>query len=218
MSKLFWMRIASAFSMMLALAVHAQSVDKKFWAHVGPVGVQFNTDTRLVVAGAPVNGANADAKNNVSLGVEIGYEVAPSIIVSLTAGLPPTTTLTGKGGPVDGLQLGRVKYGPAVLSAHYHFDAGSFKPYVGAGINYTAVLESKDGAVAGLDVKSAWGSVLQAGVDVPLSNGWGLFLDIKKIYVKTKARGTVPAFGGPPAEASIRLNPLLVHAGISWRF
>ena len=89
--------------------------------------------------------------------------MAPSVIVSLTAGLPPTTTLIGKGGPVDGLQLGRVKYGPAVLSAHYHFDAGSFKPYVGAGINYTAVLESKDGAVAELDVKSAWGSVLQVG-------------------------------------------------------
>lgn len=38
MSKLFWMRIASAFSMMLTLTAHAQSADKKFWAHVGPSG------------------------------------------------------------------------------------------------------------------------------------------------------------------------------------
>lgn len=30
MSKLFWMRIASAFSMMLTLTAHAQSADKKF--------------------------------------------------------------------------------------------------------------------------------------------------------------------------------------------
>jgi len=211
-------RVAAAIALMSALTCYAQSSDKKFWSHVGPVAVRFNTDTQLTVGGAPVNGANADAKNNVSLGVELGYEVAPAILVSLTVGLPPTTTLTGKGGPVDGLELGRVKYGPAVLSAHYHLDAGSFKPYLGAGVNYTAVLESKDGVVAGLDVKSAWGGVLQAGVDVPLSAGWGLFLDIKKIYLKTTASGTVPAFGGPPAEAKIRLDPLLVHAGVSWRF
>jgi len=50
----------------------------------------------------------------------------------LTVGVPPTTTLTGKGGPVDGLELGRAKYAPAVLSAHYHFDAGVVKPYVGS--------------------------------------------------------------------------------------
>jgi outer membrane protein len=126
--------------------------------------------------------------------------------------------LTGKGGPVDGLQLGRVKYGPAVLSAHYHFNVGSLKPYVEAGINYTTVLNSKDGAVAELDVKNARGGVLQAGVDMPVSDDWGLFLDVKKIYLKTSARGTVPAFGGPPAQARIRLVPLLIHAGIGWRF
>lgn len=38
MSKLYWMRIAAAYSITLALSAHAQSADKKFWAHVGPVG------------------------------------------------------------------------------------------------------------------------------------------------------------------------------------
>lgn len=218
MLKQFWMRIASVFAMMLALNAYAQSEDNKFWAHVGPVDVRFNADTRLFVAGAPVNGANTGFSNNVSLGAELGYELMPSVILSFTAGVPPTTTITGKGGPVDGLQLGKVKYAPAVLSAHYHFDLGPFKPYLGAGVNYTAILESRDGAVAGLDVKGAWGGVLQAGADVPLSKDWGLFFDVKKIYLKTTADGTVPAFGGAPAKAKIRLNPLLIHAGISFRF
>lgn len=218
MSNKRWPHLAAVLALLSALSAHAQAIDKKFWLHIGPVAVRFNTDTQLVVGGAPVNGANAEAKNNVALGVELGFEVAPAVMVSFTVGSPPTTNLTGKGGPVDGLELGRVKYGPAVLSAHYHFDAGSFRPYVGAGINYTAVLESKDGAVAGLDVKSAWGGVLQAGVDVPLPGEWGLFVDIKKIYLKTTASGTVPAFGGQPANARIRLDPLLIHAGLSWRF
>jgi len=211
-------RSAAALAILAAASAHAQTEDKRIWAHLGPVAVRFSTDTQLTVGGAPVDGANASAKNNVSAAIELGYEVAPAVIMSMTVGYPPTTTLTGRGGPVDGLELGKVKYGPAVLSVHYHFDAGAIKPYLGAGVNYTAVLESKDGVVADLDVKSAWGSVLQAGVDVPLSGDWSLFLDVKKIFVKTKATGTVPAFGGPPAEANIRLNPLLIHTGISMRF
>jgi len=196
----------------------AQSSAKKWWLHTGPVAVKFNTDTALIVAGAPVDGANAQAKDNTTLAFEIGYEVAPSTIVSLTVGVPPTTTLTGKGGPVDGLELGRAKYAPAVLSAHYHFDAGVVKPYVGVGINYTMILDSRDGAVANLDVKNAWGAVIQAGVDVPINSAWFLFADLKKIYLKTTATGSVPAFGNPPAQAKLRLDPLLVNAGVGWRF
>ena len=29
---------------------------------------------------------------------------------------------------------------------------------------------------------------------------------------------TLPALGGPPASVSIRLNPLVVHAGLEYRF
>jgi len=199
-------------------AALAQSSAKNWWLHTGPVAVKFNTDTKLVVGGAPVDGANAEAKNNTTLALELGYEAAPSTIVSLTVGIPPTTTLTGKGAPVDGIEFGKAKYAPAVLSAHYHFDAGAVKPYVGAGVNYTIVLDSRDGAVANLDVKNAWGAVVQAGVDVPMNSAWFLFADLKKIYLKTTATGSVPAFGNPPAEAKVRLDPLLVNAGVGWRF
>lgn len=195
-----------------------QSATKSWWVHTGPVAVKFDSDAKLTVGGAPVDGASATAKDNTTLALEIGYELAPSTIVSLTVGIPPITTLTGKGAPVDGIALGKVKYAPAVLSAHYHFDVGTVKPYIGAGVNYTAILASRDGAVADLDVKNAWGAVIQAGVDIPLSSDWSLFADVKKIYLKTRATGTVPAFGNPPAQAKIRLNPLLFNVGVAWRF
>ncbi len=130
--------------------------------------------------------------------------------------MPPTTKLTGTG-PLEGAgELGRVKYGPAVLLATWSFDGlGAFRPYVGAGINYTIVLDSQDGAITSLKVKSAFGSVVQAGLDVSLGQRWGLFLDVKKIFLKTTADGMV---GSAPASASVRIDPLLVHGGVSYRF
>ena len=89
--------------------------------------------------------------------------------------------------------------------------------YVDAGINYTAILREKDGDVAGLKVRNAFGSV-PAGVDAPLQNGWNVVFDVRKILVKLKASGTLPAMGGPPTEATLKLNPVVVHAGIGYRF
>lgn len=216
----FWLRATAAAALIAAAAtpVLAQSSDSKYWAHVGPVSVRFSSSADLTVGGAAVPGASAELSNNTALGFELGYDITPSVSLAFTVGTPPTTTLRGKGGPVDGIELGKVQYGPAVLTAQYRFDLGGFKPYLGVGVNRTLVLKSRDGAVANLDVKSAWGSVLQAGFDVPVSKEWSVFLDVKKIFLKTKGDGTLPAFGGAPATADITANPLLVMAGVGWRF
>lgn len=201
------------------LSAGAYAQEKNFILKTGPVFIGFDTNTTLNVGGGLVPGANARAKDNVALGVEVVYLLNPTWGVSLTLGTPPTTTLVGKGGPVDGLVLGKVTYGPAVLSMNYRFNnLGTVTPYIGAGVNYTAVLSEKDGTVAHLKVKSAWGTVLQAGFEVPVNQDWGFFFDVKKIFLKTTATGTVPAFGGAPASANIRLDPTLVNLGASYRF
>ncbi len=112
-----------------------------------------------------------------------------------------------------------MKYGPAVLSVRRHlWEDGPVRPYIGAGINYTLVLESRDGFVSNLDVKNGVGPVLQAGFEVPIDQRWSFFVDAKKIWLKTTATGTLPALGGAPAYAKVRLDPLVVTAGVSYRF
>ena len=91
-------------------------------------------------------------------------------------------------------------------------------PHVDAGINCTWVWESRDADVAGLSVRNAWVGALHAGLDIPLARHWSLFLDVRKVYVKTTATGTVPAMGGLPVGLALTLNPLLVFAGVSYRF
>jgi outer membrane protein len=209
----------------LAAALPAAHAGDSPWSvRVGPALAAFDASAKVDVGGANVPGANVGVKDNVFLGIDIGYALNDRWTIRTALGIPPTTRLSAAGTlkgfvpPLTGT-LGRVKYGPAVLSATWKIgEFGAFHPYVGAGLNYTHVFSSKDGDIAGLKVKSAFGTALQVGFDVPIDRNWSLFLDARKIFVKTTATGNVPALGGPPAKASVTLNPLVVHMGASYRF
>lgn len=191
---------------------------------VGPAAAFFDESSSVKVAGAKFPGAEIELENNSTLGIEIGYALTSDFTLRLAVGVPPTTTLKADGTlqgmvpPLSG-KLGRAKYGPAVLSLTYGLpNLGAVRPYVGVGVNYTKIFSTSDGDVSGLRIDSGWGSALQAGFEWPLDERWSLFADVRKIFFKTKATGTVPALGNPPAEADITVNPTLVHVGIGYRF
>lgn len=209
---------------LLGTLSNAHAEDSPWSIRVGPAMVAFDASAKVDVGGANVPGANVAVKDNTALAFDIGYALDDRWTIRTAFGAPPTTTLSAAGSlkgfvpPLTGT-LGKVKYGPAVLSATWKLGKfGVFEPYVGAGLNYTHVFSSKDGDIAGLKVKSAFGTALQVGFDVPIDRHWAVFLDARKIYVKTTATGTVPALGGPPAKASVTLDPLIVHMGASYRF
>lgn len=202
------------------LAATAASAQTSPWTvRLGAAHVGFSTKADVQVNGAPVPGADASASSNTTLGLELSYGIAPRWTGRLLIGVPPTTTLTGTGALSGTGTLGRVKYGPAVVSATYDLLAsGGVRPYIGAGINYTMVFKSEDGFITNLDVKSAFGAVAQIGAEIPLDGGWSIAIDARKIFLKTKAEGTLPAMGGAAAHADVRLDPLVVFASIGKRF
>ncbi len=218
---------AAVASLAAALPAQAQAqapaneaAPKSPWRlYAGPAHIGFSTSADVRAGGQPVPGANAEADSNYSIGFGAIYDFHPGWSAELALGLPPTTALKGTGTLAGAGTLGKVKYGPAVLSVRRQlWDEGPVRPYIGAGINYTLVLESRDGFVSGLDVKNGVGPVLQAGFEVPIDARWSFFFDAKKIWVKTTATGTLPALGGAPAYAKVRLDPLVLTAGLSYRF
>lgn len=158
-------------------------------------------------------------KDNTGLGLSINdktipelditYFFSPNIAAELVLTVPQKQDVhsTAAG------YLGTLKHLPPSLLAQYHFTQfGGFKPYVGAGINYTRFSSVKllGGAA---DVKrSSWGGALQAGVDIPLNKQWSLNFDVKKVYIKTDV-----SLNGANA-GSFKINPVLVGIGLGYRF
>lgn len=213
-----WM-VASALVLATAQA-HAGDGGPSPWAfRMGPAQVAFSTNAVVSANGAVVPGGNVSASDNTTLGFELSYKATDSITARFLAGVPPVTTLRGEGTLAATGVLGKATYAPAVASLTYHLlKTGPIQPYVGAGVNYTMVLKSEDGFISPLKVKSAWGSVLQAGVEVPLDADWSVSLDARKIFLKTKADGLLPAMGGATAHADVTLNPLVVLLSVGRRF
>lgn len=181
----------------------------------GVAVINFDSSTDVNYAGTNVPGNSGEVRDDVTLGLGIGYFLTPNISIAGLGGVPPETTLDGRG-EFAGLSAGKVTYGPAVLAVNYHFTQfGAFQPFVGAGVNYTIVLNEKDLGVRKLKVDNAWGYVARGGFDVMMTDNFGFTFSAQKIFVDTDAKGT---FGGLPVSATVDLDPWIFHGGLVYRF
>ncbi|CAL2103008.1 Uncharacterized outer-membrane protein y4mB [Tenacibaculum sp. 190130A14a] len=115
-------------------------------------------------------------------------------------------------GDVD---LGHVWLLPPTLTIQYHFNFNNFRPYVGAGGNYTIFYNADPGAVVDVDYKNSFGYAFQVGFDYDLDDTWFLNLDAKYVGLSTDV--TVNA-GIATVPAEVDINPLLIGFGIGMRF
>lgn len=132
----------------------------------------------------------------------------------------------GKNAEVD---LGRVWLLPPTLTLQYHYAFGKFKPYVGAGINYTIFYGGNAGPVVqDVSYKNKVAFAAQAGFDVAISERVFLNADLKKLFLNTKATvnaGNLTPEGSPELkpvlsdiQADVEIKPWLIGVGIGYRF
>jgi outer membrane protein len=185
---------------------------------VGPVHLAFSTKADLY-AGGPVPGAGVHASSDNVFGVEIGYRLTPNWMARLDLANPVKSDLSGTGnlGPLG--RLAGVKVGPAILTLNYTPGMwGPIRPYFGGGISYMKVFSASPGALQNIKVDNNFGGVFLVGADWPLGDGYSIGLSFQKLYLKTNATGTVPAMGGAPVTASVRLDPLVTFLGVRKQF
>ena len=139
--------------------------------------------------------------------VDVSYFFNKNMAVELILTVPQKQTLSSS---LVG-EVGTLKHLPPTLLAQYHFNGNGFKPYVGAGINYTRFSSVNLGAGASID-KSSWGPALQVGVDIPLTGNMYLNFDVKKVYISTDVALNGNKIG------DLKIDPLLVGVGLGWRF
>ncbi|MRX11248.1 outer membrane beta-barrel protein [Pseudoduganella sp. FT25W] len=160
----------------------------------------------------PVGGTGASDRLTVSSKTipefDVSYFFTKNIATELILTYPQKHDVS-----LDGAKIGTIKHLPPTLTVQYHFapDA-TFRPYVGAGVNYTTFsgVNLLNGA-ASLEHDS-FGLALQAGADVAIDKNWSINFDVKKLQLRSDV------FIGGAKASRVKVDPVLVGVGIGYRF
>lgn len=175
----------------------------------------------LLVRGRLVNidTANQDSiaitdisvSNKVIPEVDFTYFISPNLAAELILTYPQKHDVSSS---AHGGKIGTLKHLPPTLTVQYHFTdlgLGAFKPYVGAGLNYTHF--SNVDLPAGFSIeKNSFGVALQAGVDYLIDKNWSVNFDVKKVQIRTDLSSNGANLG------TIKVDPLLVGVGVGYKF
>ncbi|MER8899613.1 OmpW family protein [Mesorhizobium sp. M0676] len=162
-----------------------------------------------------VPGSGLSYSNTVTPELDISYHFTDNIATELILG---TTYANIEGqGAIGALgNVGKVWLLPPTLTLQYHFtNFGAFKPYVGAGVNYTIFYNHDVGSADALHVKNTFGTALQVGFDYMVDQHWGVNFDVKKVFLKPDFDVTVD---GAKLTGKADLDPWLIGAGVTYRF
>ncbi len=176
------------------------------------IGVVPEDNSSSTTIGGHVN-ATAQAAPEVDFSYFFTDNIAAELIAATTR-----HDLQARGTSVGTVDVGSAWVLPPTLTLQYHFMPHErFSPYVGVGMNVSFFYGN---SAAGPTVKSFSldnnvGAALQAGFDYNVSGHWFANFDVKQIFVNTTAHLNT-ALG--PVTAKTSLDPLVVGAGVGYRF
>lgn len=160
--------------------------------------------------GLPLNGTTKiEASDRWIPEVDVSYFFTKNIAAELVLTTPQDVDIK-----VGGTKQGTIRALPPSLLVQYHFtDLGAFKPYVGAGLNYTFFSKRNNilGGTASVD-SSSFGLAAQAGVDYVLNKNWAINFDVKYIQINTDVTLNGNKVG------KVNLDPMLYGVGVAYRF
>lgn len=162
-----------------------------------------------------------DVDSNTQLGLTLGYMLTNNVSVELLAASPfshdISTDLLGLG------KVGETKHLPPTLMVQYYFmePNSDFRPYVGAGINYTTFFDEKfnsTGTAAGLsDLKldDSWGLAANIGVDYKINDNWFANAAVWYANIETTAKYRA---GGQSMSTDVDINPWVFMIAGGYKF
>ncbi len=148
-----------------------------------------------------------------SLGLNFSYFFTNNLSAEVLAAYPFEHDIRLAGG---GEKVASTEHLPPTVSVQYHFmPDNAFKPYVGAGINYTTFFSTKTfGALDGasLSLGDSWGLAGEIGADVMLSEKWLINFSARYIDIETKAKLNGDSIG------DVKIDPWVYTLAAGYRF
>ncbi len=142
--------------------------------------------------------------------VDLSYFFTKNLAAELVLTYPQEVDIK-----IAGVKQGTIKALPPSLLLQYHFtELGAFKPYVGAGVNYTFFYNTNNilGGAASVE-RNSWGLAGQVGFDYMFTKNLGLNVDVK--YIKMDTDVSVTGLG---KIGTLNLNPVTMGVGVTYRF
>ncbi|HEY9552976.1 OmpW/AlkL family protein [Allosphingosinicella sp.] len=213
------MVLAGALAAPLAMAAapaQAQEAGHDWFVRAGITQLTLADEIDLTVAGTPIPNAGIDTDSHYTPTFQLGRMLGNHVAVVLTVGLPPHIEIDGDDALEPFGRLAETTYGPAALMLQYRpIREGTFQPYVGAGACYMIIFSADDGAFRDVEIDDDLAPALEIGTDIMLTPRYGFFVEAKKAFLRTQARGT---FAGAPVVGDVRLDPWAVSVGGVFRF
>ncbi len=220
--------LAAAFAPALAQAEAGDWVVRLRAADISPsedsnLGKVVNKNVGPVIN----TGAELSVDNNWIPEFDISYYFTKNIAAELilaTGSKHDVSISKSTSATLPNQLLGSVDVLPPTLLAQWHFNPDqTIDPYLGAGINYSAMLDRnlnlRQGPLAGTKIKvdsDSWGYALQAGVDINLKDGWLINADVKYITLDTDVK--LKLASGWTKIDSLDINPWVFGIGIGKKF
>jgi len=183
----------------------------------GVTQVATDASSSVVAAdGSPVSGAQVDVDDAIQLGLTLGYMYSNRVGIELLLATPFKHRVSGKGA-LAGVDVAEVEQLPPTLSVIYYLNEGAaFKPYVGAGINYTMFFSEESKIGGGADLDDSFGLALQVGADYQINERWHINASARWIDIDTQATLTDTALGR--VTTSVDIDPMVYSVMLGYTF
>ncbi|SFD24394.1 OmpW/AlkL family protein [Pseudoalteromonas denitrificans] len=205
------------------LAQAEVSLDK-LSINIGAITVKPDSSTSYIDGTNNTLGLSVDS--NTQLGITLDYAINDNWALELIAATPFSHDIDGEAG-LDGASLGSTKHLPPTLLAQYHFGGSNavFRPFIGAGINYTIFFDEQ----AGQDLKTTLGTndvelkldnslglAAQAGFNYSVNNKWAVHA--VATYMDIDSDAEIFANGTKALTSTVNIDPVVFMLGMKYKF
>jgi outer membrane protein len=198
---------------------------------VGMYFVYFDTSATDISGPYTPSGLNLKVNSLETLYLAYVRSLSNHFKVELAFGYPPLTRTVGSGPttlgsvPYNGQSIATARWFSPTLLAEYEFgDANSrFRPYVGAGLNYTKFLarqstaagDAASGGPTSISLPAALGPAATVGLSYAITDRWHVYASYSAAIVDTKLTADT---SGILRTSQIQFFPmtLVVSAGYSF--
>lgn len=209
-------KIRNLVAPVLAIAAAGLAQAQENTVKFGLTYYQTHADTTGITGPGIPPGADADIGSATTVLFTYERLVAPNVGIELVLGVPPKITATATGSVAFLGEVLTAKNLAPTLLVNYHFgkSGDAFRPYLGAGINYTKFIDISTPYGWDVSMSDSWGWAAQAGFDYAIDKQWGAYASIGLVKVKTD----LVAVGATVLQSTIDFKPVVYSVGLSYRF